>query len=60
MNPPDPPVDSIPLLDDRLWQLSFGERAALTGILSQLAGHPKTVLKFLDEYFYAKYTRRWV
>ena len=33
---------------------------SLAASLSQLAGRPKTVLKFLDEYFYAKYTRRWI
>lgn len=32
----------------------------LAGALSKLGGRKKTILKFLDEYYYAKYTGRWV
>jgi len=35
--PPAAPVPMIPLLEGSPWQMSFGERAALEGLLSQLA-----------------------
>lgn len=33
---------------------------SLAPSLSKRAGRPKTMLKFLDEYLYAKHTKRWV
>jgi hypothetical protein len=32
----------------------------LAGALSKPSGRPKSLLKFLDEYNYAKYTGKWV
>ncbi len=34
--------------------------ASLADSLSQLAGRPKTMLKFLDECLYSKYTQGWI
>ncbi len=33
---------------------------SLTDTLSELAGRQKTMLKFLDEYYYAKFTKHWI